>query len=121
MAKRPQYGVDVKLDLGCPAADGVRLSTDVYLPKGDGPWPCVLIRTPYNNNDPVKKIPLAREFAAGGYAVAIQDVRGRYDSEGEWDPFFYEQRDGLAAQAWLADQGFCNGRIALYGRSYEGY
>jgi predicted acyl esterase len=119
--KRPQFGVKVRLDLNCPASDGVRLSTDVYLPNGDGPWPTVLIRTPYSNNDPVKKIPLAREFASNGYAVAIQDVRGRYDSEGECEPFFHEQADGLAAQAWLAKQDFCNGRIALMGRSYEGF
>jgi len=103
------------------ADDGARLSTDVYLPEDDGPWPCVLIRTPYNNNDPVKKIPLAREFASSGYAVAIQDVRGRYDSEGEWEPFFNEAKDGLAAQRWLAGQDFCDGSIALMGRSYEGY
>lgn len=111
----------VRLDMKCPMPDGVRLSTDVYLPDGPGPWPCLLIRTPYNNNDPVKKIPLAREFASHGCAVAVQDVRGRYDSEGEWEPFFHEQDDGLAAQAWLASQDFCNGRIALYGRSYEGF
>jgi len=121
MAKRPKHGVKVRLDLDCRASDGVRLSTDVYLPKGEGPWPCVLIRTPYSNNDPVKKIPLAREFAANGYAVAVQDVRGRYDSEGEWEPFFHEANDGRAAQAWLAEQEFCNGNIALMGRSYEGY
>ncbi|HNQ22906.1 MAG TPA: CocE/NonD family hydrolase [Phycisphaerae bacterium] len=121
MANRPQYGVKVRLDVKCPLPDGVRLSTDVYLPDAAGPWPCVLIRTPYNNNDPVKKIPLGRAFAANGYAVAIQDVRGRYDSEGEWEPFFHEHDDGLAAQAWLAGQAFCNGNIALMGRSYEGY
>ena len=121
MAKRPKFGVKPWLDLKCPMPDGVRLSTDVYLPDADGPWPCVLIRTPYNNNDAVKKVPLGREFASNGYAVAIQDVRGRYDSDGEWEPFFHEREDGLAAQAWLASQPFCNGRIALYGRSYEGY
>ena len=121
MAKRPRYGVKTLLDQNCPAKDGVRLSTDVYLPDGRGPWPCVLIRTPYNNNDGVKKIPLAREYAANGYAVAVQDVRGRFDSDGEWEPFFNEHADGLAAQAWLAAQPYCNGRIALYGRSYEGY
>jgi len=121
MSSRPRYQVRVLLDQGCPAADGVRLSTDVYLPDAAGAWPSLLIRTPYNNNDPVKKIPLAREFAAAGYAVAIQDVRGRYDSDGVWQPFFHEREDGLAAQAWLAAQPYCNGRIALYGRSYEGY
>ena len=121
MAKRKRYGVKSLLDLGCPASDDVRLSTDVYMPDGAGPWPTVLIRTPYSNNDAVKKVPLGREFASNGYAVAIQDVRGRYDSGGEWEPFFNEATDGVAAQAWLADQSFCNGRIALMGRSYEGY
>jgi putative CocE/NonD family hydrolase len=121
VAKRPQYAVKVRLDVKCPMPDGVKLSTDVYLPDGDGPWPTVFIRTPYSNNDPVKKIPLARELASNGYAVAIQDVRGRYDSEGGWEPFFHEQADGLAAQPWLAEQDFCNGNIALMGRSYEGF
>ncbi|HDS29466.1 MAG TPA: CocE/NonD family hydrolase, partial [Firmicutes bacterium] len=121
MSKRPRYNVKTLLDLGCPSDDGVRMSTDVYLPDGEGKWPCILIRTPYSNNDPVKKIPLAKEFASNGYAVAIQDVRGRYDSEGDWVPFFNEAKDGLAAQKWLAEQNFCNGNIALMGRSYEGY
>ncbi|MCD6118476.1 CocE/NonD family hydrolase, partial [bacterium] len=83
--------------------------------------PVVLIRTPYSNNDGVKKIPLARRYAAAGYAVAIQDARGRYDSDGEWEPFFSEAADGRAAQKWLAAQDFCNGSIAAMGRSYEGY
>ena len=121
MSERRKYGVKVLLDLGCPAEDRVRLSTDVYLPDGDGSWPCILLRTPYSNNDPVKKIPLAREFASNGYAMVMQDVRGRYDSEGEWEPFFNEAADGLASQEWLAGQEFCNGNIALMGRSYEGY
>jgi len=121
MPDRPRYGVNVRIDLGCVMPDGIRLSTDVYLPDGEGPWPCVLIRTPYNNNDVEKKIPLGRMFANHGYAAAIQDVRGRYDSEGEWEPFFHEAGDGRAAQAWLAARDFCNGSIALMGRSYEGY
>lgn len=121
LAKRSRYNVKTLLDLGCPADDGIRLSTDVYLPDAEGPYPSILIRTPYSNNDPVKKIPLATEFASNGYAVAIQDVRGRYDSEGEWEPFFSEASDGLSAQKWLAEQDFCNGNIALMGRSYEGF
>ena len=121
MPARTRYPVKVLLDLGCPADDGIRLSTDVYLPDTEGPFPFILIRTPYNNNDPVKKVPLCRDFASQGYAVAIQDVRGRYDSEGTWEPFFNEARDGLASQKWLAEQDFCDGNIALMGRSYEGY
>ncbi len=121
MSTRQRYDVRVELNHGCITRDGVRLSTDVFLPVGEGPWPVVSIRTPYGNNDPVKKVPLGRAFASCGYAVVIQDVRGRYDSEGDWEPFFNEALDGLDAQAWLADQPFCNGEIALMGRSYEGY
>jgi hypothetical protein len=117
----PKYPVKVFLDRKCPAQDGVKLSTDIYLPEEGGSWPCILIRTPYSNNDPVKKVPLGSYFASNGYAVAIQDVRGRYDSEGEWEPFFHEAEDGQAAQKWLYDSDFCNGKIALMGRSYEGY
>ncbi len=111
------------LDMSCPAADGARLSTDVYLPDGapGDSYPVIFIRTPYSNNEPVKKIGLTRKYTAAGYAVAIQDVRGRYDSDGVWEPFFNEAADGIAAQAWLADQPFCDGRIAAMGRSYEGY
>jgi uncharacterized protein len=120
VSNRPSYGVKVLLDQKCPV-DGVNLSTDIYLPDSKGPWPCVLIRTPYSNNDPLKKVPLGREYASNGYAVAIQDVRGRFDSDGDWEPFFNEAADGLATQKWLAEQDFCNGNIALLGRSYEGY
>jgi len=121
MSSRNKYSVNVYLDQNCPADDGIKLSTDVYLPDGDGPWPVIFIRTPYNNNDPVKKVPLAREYASNGYAVAIQDVRGRYDSNGVWEPFFNERKDGIASQKWIARQPWCNGNIALMGRSYEGY
>ncbi|MCX6646228.1 MAG: CocE/NonD family hydrolase [bacterium] len=121
MATRPKYAVKVLLDLCCPADDGARLSTDVYLPDTKGPFPFILIRTPYNNNEPVKKVPMCKDFASHGYAVAIQDVRGRYDSEGQWEPFFNEASDGIAAQKWLSEQDFCDGNIALMGRSYEGY
>ncbi|MFH1676526.1 MAG: CocE/NonD family hydrolase [bacterium] len=121
MANRPNFKVKSRLDLNCPADDGTGLSTDIWLPDLPGQWPCILIRTPYSNNDPVKKIPLAETYASQGYAVAIQDVRGRYDSEGDWEPFFNEAADGIAAQKWLSEQNFCNGKIALMGRSYEGY
>jgi hypothetical protein len=128
----------ILLNLPCPAFDGTRLSTDVYLPDGDPQsgkdardsadlstksdrYPVILIRTPYSNNDAVRKIPLALKLTAAGYAVAIQDVRGRHDSDGVWAPFFNEAADGLATQAWLASQPFCDGRIIAMGRSYEGY
>ncbi len=121
MAKFTTSGVRVRLDVGSVMPDGVRLSNDIYLPPSGESFPCLLIRTPYSNNDPLKKVPLARYFAANGYAVIMQDVRGRYDSDGEWEPFFAEAADGVATQGWIASQPFCNGRIAQMGRSYEGY
>jgi len=124
VTSRQKYGVRVLLDQKTPMPDGVLLSTDVYIPDSgniNDKWPVLFIRTPYNNNDPVKKVPLARYFAEHGYACAVQDVRGRYDSDGVWEPFFNEGADGIASQGWIADQPWCNGSIALMGRSYEGY
>ncbi|GAB4150629.1 MAG: CocE/NonD family hydrolase [Planctomycetota bacterium] len=119
--KRPKFSVKVLLDVKSPMADGVNLSNDIYLPDSTGPFPCLLIRTPYSNNDPAKKVKLARRIASEGYAVVVQDVRGRYDSEGEWEPFFNEEADGIATQHWVAGQPWCNGSIIQMGRSYEGY
>jgi hypothetical protein len=114
------FEVKIKTHIPCPMPDGVRLSNDIYLPDAKGPFPCILVRTPYGNNVE-KKVEYCRKFAAAGYAVVIQDVRGRYDSEGDWEPFFNEHDDSLATQAWIAGQDFCDGDIALSGRSYEGY
>ncbi len=121
MSRGPLFPVKVLLDVRSPMPDGVELSNDVYLPDADPPFPCILIRTPYGNNDPARKVSLARWFAARGYAVVVQDVRGRYDSDGVWEPFFNERTDGLATQEWLASQDFCDGSIVLMGRSYEGF
>src|SRR5437016_4721985 len=66
--------------------DGVRLSVDVYRPDAPGRFPGILMHTPYSNNS-AGLVQRARWFARRGYAVTMSDVRGRYDSEGEWDPF----------------------------------
>src|SRR2546428_367834 len=66
--------------------DGVRLSVDVYRPAAEGRFPGILAHTPYNNNT-AGLTQRAKWFARRGYAVAISDVRGRFDSEGDWDPF----------------------------------
>src|SRR5262249_23525210 len=69
-----------------PMRDGVKLSVDVYRPDAQGRYPAILIHTPYNNNSSLWT-ERARGFAKRGYVVAISDCRGRFDSEGEWDPF----------------------------------
>jgi putative CocE/NonD family hydrolase len=97
--------------------DGVRLSTDVYLPDAPGPFPVILIRTPYGKNVDYQ-VEDGVYFAARGYAVAIQDVRGRYDSEGAWTPFLHEAEDGYDAQEWCGTQPWSTGHVGTSGASY---
>jgi uncharacterized protein len=95
--------------------DGVKLATDIHLPVGEGPWPVVLIRDPYNAPDI-----FCRFFVRYGIGCVRQDVRGRYDSEGEWYPVVHERDDGLDTLAWLLQQPWQNGNLATYGGSYVG-
>ena len=101
--------------------DGVKLATDIYLPRGDGPFPVVLARTPYSR---VKHNEGAANFAAGGYVFVNQDMRGRFDSEGENLPFvgcgWGEHQDGVDTIAWLKQQKWCNGNIGTIGGSAGG-
>ena len=100
-----------------PTEDGINLATDVYLPDGSGPFPVILVRTPYHRVD---QEGIAPTFVSRGYALVAQDCRGKYDSEGEFTPLIYEKVDGQAAVDWIANQKWCNGRVGLWGRSYLG-
>jgi hypothetical protein len=101
--------------------DGIRLATDVYLPAGEGPFPVVLTRTPYSR---VKKGQQGTGFEREGYAFVIQDMRGRFDSEGENLPFvgcgWEKHQDGVDTVEWLKRQPWCNGAIATVGGSAGG-
>ena len=102
-----------------PMSDGVKLATDVHLPAGDGPFPVILARTPYNKN---------RRGAAGwvrrGYAVVQQDMRGRFGSEGENVPFigcgWAKYRDGAETLDWIRRQPWCGGKVGTHGGSAGG-
>ncbi|MBL9170272.1 MAG: CocE/NonD family hydrolase [Verrucomicrobiales bacterium] len=95
--------------------DGVRLATDLYLPEpAAGRYPVILVRTPYNKTG---LLGLAADCVKRGYALAVQDVRGRYESEGENLPFYTDQRDGADTTAWIVKQPWSNGRIGTYGGS----
>lgn len=100
-----------------PTRDGVTLATDVYLPGGRGPWPAILARTPYHR---VTLDYLGPFFTGHGFAFAVQDCRGKYDSEGVYVPLEDEERDGQDAVSWTAEQSWCNGRIGMSGLSYAG-
>lgn len=104
-----------------PAAmrDGVTLYADVYRPSGPGPFPAILERTPYNKGN-VGWGPLILRAVAAGYVFVTQDVRGRFESEGEFVPFFSERNDGYDTLEWLVGQPWCDGNIGMIGSSYVG-
>jgi len=106
-----------------PMRDGVRLCTDIYRPKTDEPVPVIFSRTPYNFNswgDGEQKTRTAQrayEAVKQGYAYVVQNERGRYFSEGEWDILGVPLTDGYDAFSWMKDQSWCNGKIGTYGCS----
>lgn len=107
-----------------PMRDGTVLRADVWRPATGGPWPVLLQRLPYDKSSSfmaqhiVGLEPL--EAVAAGFAVVIQDTRGRYSSEGVFDPYVNETEDGLDTLAWIRRQPFCDGHIGMYGASYIG-
>ncbi len=101
------------IDVSVPMRDGVRLSTDIRCPAGPGPFPTLIYRTPYNNQGFAVDDP----YLASGYAVVKQDCRGRFDSEGVFDPF-REAADGADTAAWVRAQPWCDGRLGFFGNSY---
>jgi putative CocE/NonD family hydrolase len=114
-------GVRLERAQRCAMSDGVVLVSDHYYPPGDGPHPTLLMRQPYGR-DIASTVVYAHPvwFAARGYNVAIQDVRGRGDSEGEFYPFRDEGRDGAETIRWLRTRSESNGSVGMYGFSYQG-
>jgi putative CocE/NonD family hydrolase len=109
----------VTRDCAVPTRDGVRLATDIYMPPDPGPFPVVLHRLPYGKHQAMS-IGEITTFVDAGYAVAIQDTRGRFSSEGEFSPFANERSDGEDVLAWLVEQSWCDGTVAMVGASYHG-
>jgi uncharacterized protein len=101
--------------------DGVRLDADVYYPEGDGPFPVLLMRQPYGRAI-ASTVVYAHPswYAAQGYIVVIQDVRGRGTSEGVFGLFNHEIEDGYDSVVWAAALPKSNGRVGMYGFSYQG-
>ena len=111
------YAVSYQYDVAVPMRDGVKLHADIYRPDSAGKFPVLLQRTPYNKNDAVD---FGLKAAAQGYVVVIQDVRGRYASEGEWYPFKNEANDGYDTIEWAAALPYANGKVGMFGGSYVG-
>ena len=119
-----QYHVVREDDQMVPMRDGVCLATDLYFPalggsRVDERFPVVLERTPYDKRSP-QLVANGKYFARRGYVCAIQDVRGRLRSEGEWYPFAHEAPDGYDTVEWLGVQPWCDGQVGTMGQSYSG-
>ncbi|RUT28284.1 CocE/NonD family hydrolase [Arsenicitalea aurantiaca] len=120
-------------DVMVPMRDGVRLATDIFLPEGDGPWPVLMERTPYDKTQPraneftldhpgvFGREELAGFFVGAGFAVVFQDCRGRYASEGRFTKYRGEAEDGFDTLQWIHAQGWCDGRIGTFGLSYSAH
>jgi predicted acyl esterase len=105
-----------------PMRDSVRLATDVYLPGRPGRLPAVLVRLPYDKCGRYTFMPAcAPFFTERGYAFVVQDVRGKFRSEGETMPFVHEVDDGYDTLEWIVAQSWSDGRVGMFGDSYYGY
>lgn len=112
----------IEKNLQVPMRDGVMLATDVYRPLGDGRYPVVLLRLPYNKEQPALLF-LAGDIlriAHAGYAVVVQDCRGTWQSGGSFSPYFQEAEDGADTIAWAAAQAWSSGAVGMMGASYYG-
>ena len=107
-------------NVAVPMRDGVELRADLYRPKGAGPFPVLVYRTPYNKNEAVTDDGLVQQAVQRGYAVVMQDVRGRYASSGQFEAYRPEGPDGYDTIEWAAAQPWSNGAVGTYGLSYPG-
>jgi putative CocE/NonD family hydrolase len=117
-----RYAVVVERNIKVPVRDGTRLALDLYLPAADrqavpGRHPTILVRTPYNKNGTESE---GRWYAARGYAVVVNDCRGRYASEGTWHMLVDDPDDGFDVCAWIVRQPWSSGKIGTMGTSYVG-
>jgi len=114
-----QETVKVESHVAVKMRDGVNLYADIYRPARDGKFPVIVIRTPYGTQREGTHAELFK-FAERGYVVVNQDVRGRFESDGKWVPFFDEGKDGYDTIEWAAKQSWSNGRVGSQGGSYLG-
>lgn len=114
-AQAPNPPIRFRSDVLIPMRDGVELAANMFLPEKAGKYPVILLRTPYRRSLGEKG---AIYFAQHGYVVVSEDVRGRYDSGGEWYPFIHDANDGYDTIAWAAKQPWSDGKVATMGGSY---
>lgn len=112
-----KFEVTVERNVPAKMRDGVTLRADIFRPRADGKFPVLLVRTPYDKQG---SMGFGLKAAAHGYVVIAQDVRGRFESEGEWYPFKNESQDGYDTVEWAAALPYSNGKVGMFGGSYVG-
>ncbi len=113
---KPRYQVKIERNVRIPMRDGVTLAADLYLPDTPGEFPALMTLVYYPTGDSQ-----AAFFAKHGYVGVVVNSRGRNGSGGEWDPYVNEPRDGYDTQQWIGRQPWCNGKIGMYGQSYNAF
>ncbi|MDQ2733287.1 MAG: CocE/NonD family hydrolase, partial [Armatimonadota bacterium] len=117
LLSKPTYMVKIEHKVTVTMRDGVKLAADVFRPDAEGKFPVILERTPYGRENAIE----ATFYAKRGYIFVAQDVRGRFDSEGEFHPFVLEAKDGYDTIEWCAAQPWSTGVVGMLGGSYLGF
>jgi putative CocE/NonD family hydrolase len=117
LASQPVYDLRFLHDQKIPVRDGARLSADIFLPRANGPFPTIFTHTPYESNSD-RHLKWGVWWARRGYAAVVQDCRGCYQSEGRFYAYRDDGPDSFDSLEWVANQSWCNGKIATWGRSY---
>ncbi|NLY00948.1 MAG: CocE/NonD family hydrolase [Rhodopirellula sp.] len=115
-ASPPRYQVEVEKNVRIPMRDGVTLAADLYRPNGPGKFPALMTLVYYPTGGAE-----AERFARHGYVGVVVNSRGRNGSEGDWEPYVNEPRDAYDAQQWIGQQLWCDGKIGMFGQSYNAF
>src|SRR5260370_16317645 len=111
-------GVERRSDVSVPMRGGVTLRADVLLSSAEGKFPALIYRTSYGKHFALQEYNTFAKAVTRGYAVVVQDVRGRYASEGAFVPYQNEGRDGYDTIEWVANQSCCAANAGTFGLSY---
>jgi putative CocE/NonD family hydrolase len=114
------HGRTVQKDVPVKMRDGTILRADVFIPSSEGKFPVLVYRTPYGKHNAPSDWTTFQKAVTRGYAVVVQDVRGRYASDGQFNPYRNEGRDGYDTIEWAATQAWSNGTVGTFGLSYPG-
>ena len=116
-------GIRFVKNIMAPTRDGTKLAMDIHVPAGEGPWPVILTYIPYRKDDQKPMAGMQHHWAQHGYVGARVDCRGTGSSEGSNDDEYrpVEHRDGYDVIEWIAEQDWCDGKVAMTGGSYGGF